>query len=528
MEMIRLSCFIAITLVLGSMLLTGQAGDRLVVGFVLDGPWERNQEFRSVFETNIARELGNSRVHFPSEKRRAGRWTRPSVANALNLLLDDPEVDLVITLGVLSSHEALERRTLPKPVIAARVVGSRVLDLPSQDSPRGRVSGVSNLSYITIGDLDLFRSIAKFQEIRRFRKVSLLLSDAFRDLAPNLEQLIQQELARAGIRDSQILFVRTSIASAVASLSRQSEAVIITLLPQLDTADHATLLGAFQQMNLPVFSAGGRTLVQLGALAGWGPADAVDQVAGRVASNLKRIVEGEKAESLPVRLNVQPQLAINLETAATFGISPQPGWQDAMLVMETIGAGATAPSMAAMTPVQQASANRLRPPSEITRSQVDILEDIRRRIFGLRDFSAFDAINPKVVGNGRVVLLGYVFRPTLRTEAERVVSTIKGVRQVDNQLEVLPASDRDNKIRVRVFGAVYGHPALKSYNPGSGEAGVDSKSLPRGPHPILILVKNGNVALIGQVSSSDHRKTAEVQARSISGVYSVENYLKVG
>lgn len=526
-----IGCLIAASMTLGFSHLTGRGEDSTVIGFVLDGPWERNQEVRRLFEVTIANELGASHVQFPSSKRLAGGWTRTSVAKALSQLLNDPEVDLVITLGVLSSHEALGRKALKKPVIAARVVGAGVLDAPGKDLPSGRVSGVTNLSYVTLGDLDLEQSLKKFRELRRFQKVTFLLSSSFRDLSPNLEQLIRKELARGGVRDSQILFVGTSIVSTIASLSPESEAVIVTLLPQLDTEDHATLLGAFQRMRLPVFSAGGRTLVQLGALAGWGPADAVDQIATRVASNARRILSGENAADLPVELDVKPQLAINLETAASFGISPRAGWQNAMLVMKTTGAGVSAPSMSGITPSAQ-PVDRPTQPSEIRRSQTMILADIRRRIFQLRDFSAFDAINPKVVGTGDVVLLGYVFKPTLKKEAERVVATIKGVQGVDNQLEVLPASQRDNNLRVGVFAAVYGHPELKSYHPGNSETvheiGLDIKSLPRGPHPILILVKNGNVALIGQVSSIAHRQKAEIQARSVAGVASVENYLKVG
>jgi osmotically-inducible protein OsmY len=328
--------------------------------------------------------------------------------------------------------------------------------------------------------------------------------------------------------------VKDSIATTIASISRNSDAVIITLLPQLDPEDYATLLGALGRMNLPVFSVGGRTLVQLGALAGWGPADALDQVAERVASNVDRITTGSKAEELPVELNIQPQLAINLQTAEAYGVSPQAGWQDAMLVMETIRAGASAPSMTGITklPSRPPLAPTPRPsPTQVRRTQAEILTDIRRRIFQLRDFSAFDAINPKVVGDGNVILLGFAFRPRLKSEAERVVSSISGVNRVDNRIEILPSSRRDDSIRVGVFQAIYDHPSLRSYSPGthgSTPVGLEANSLPRGPHPILVLVRNGNVALLGQVSSNSHRKTAEKQARTVTGIVSLENYLKIG
>ena len=519
-------------LIFACALISASAQDAKTIGFLLDGPWERNQEARNLVETRIERAVGPERVQFPSSKRLSGNWTRASVAAALDQLLADPEVDLVITLGMLSSHEAVARSSLPKPVIAARVVGSRVLDIPGETSERGRVSGVSNLSYITLGDLDLNRSMREFQKIRRSRRVTILVSKAFEDLAPNLESLIQQELARGGIQEAQVLFVGSSIASAVANLSKQSDAVLMTLLPQLDTDDYSSLLSAFGRMNLPVFSVGGRLLVQLGALAGWGPADAADEIASRIASNAAQILGGSEAGSLPVELKVNPQLAINIETANAFGIPARDSWQNAMLVMETLGSGAPAPSMAGMTTRTAPTVTRPRTSSEIRRDQARISSEIRRRIFGLRDFSAFDAINPRIAADGRVVLLGYTIKPSVRSDAEQTIRAIDGVTGVDNQIEVLPASRRDNDLRVGVFTAIYGHQTLKKYLPGrtasAGTVGVDSRSLPRGPHPILILVRNGNVALIGQVSSGSHRQIAEKEARKVAGVTSIENYLKVG
>ncbi|MGW8179553.1 MAG: ABC transporter substrate binding protein, partial [bacterium] len=318
-----ISYLLGISLMLGISTILVRGDDKTIVGFVLDGTWERNAEVRQLLERKIASRLGQSKVGFPSSKRLSGNWTRKAASDALDQLLNDPEVDLVVTLGLLSSHEAVGRESPAKPVIASRVVSSQLLELPARDSASGRISGVRNLTYITLGDLDLNRSIKQFQSLKPFRKMTFLTSQAFRDLSPDLEQLIQKELARAGVQQTQVIFVRSSIATAIASLSRESEAVVVTFLPQLDPEDYSTLLGALGTMRLPVFSVGGRTLVQLGALAGWGPVDATDRIAERVAWNVQRIVNGEKAENLPVELNIEPQLAINMETAGRFGISPQ-------------------------------------------------------------------------------------------------------------------------------------------------------------------------------------------------------------
>jgi hypothetical protein len=154
----------------------------------------------------------------------------------------------------------------------------------------------------------------------------------------------------------------------------------------------------------------------------------------------------------------------------------------------------------------------------------------------LRNFCAFDAVSPKLVGTDEVILLGYVYKPGLRRDLETAVDSVKRIEIVANQIEVLPPSLDDDEIRVGVFRAIYGHPTLKQYLPKGSKAGafgdniavsVDGEFFPRGPHPIQILVKGGDVALIGRVSSASHRKTADTQAKLVPGVNSVETYLRV-
>ncbi len=521
-------------------LLFAPAQAQTTIGFVLDGPWERNQEARRLIEAGIEEALGNPRVAFPAAKRVTGSWTRTSVASAFNRLIEDPDVDLVITLGLLSSHEAVLRGPMPKPVIASRVIGSEILDIPSKDSNVGRVSGVQNLTYITVEDLDLRQSITEFQKFGRFTKASILVSEAFRDLAPNLEGILQEELAKSGVSTSQVVFVGSSVVPALSAIAPSTQAVILTLLPQLDLEDYASLLGVLRNRRLPVYSVGGNIFAQLGALAGWGPADSVDEFAARIASNVVRIIDGDEAGELPVELSVKPRLAINVETAGVLGIGLSDEWQDALLVFNTLDLGTGSPSMMGMSDQVPTAAPRVSPQrltqEQIKREQAKTAAEIRKRIFKLRNFSAFDAVSPKLVGVDEIVLLGYVYKPGLKRDLENAVGSIKRIDTVDNQIEVLPPSQNDDEIRVGVFRAIYGHPSLSRYLPKSSKAGafegsvavsVDGEFFPRGPHPIQILVKRGDVALIGRVSSASHRQIADTQAKSVPGVSSVETYLRV-
>jgi hyperosmotically inducible periplasmic protein len=88
---------------------------------------------------------------------------------------------------------------------------------------------------------------------------------------------------------------------------------------------------------------------------------------------------------------------------------------------------------------------------EVPQQAVDrIQKEVRHEILMLPYFDVFDNITFKVEGYD-VTLSGQVIRPTLKTDAERVVKSIEGVEKVDNQIEVLPVSPNDDRIRIRAL-----------------------------------------------------------------------------
>ena len=128
-------------------------------------------------------------------------------------------------------------------------------------------------------------------------------------------------------------------------------------------------------------------------------------------------------------------------------------------------------------------------------------------------FGVFDDIAFKVDGY-TVTLLGQVARPSLKSDAENVVKHIEGVEKVDNQIEVLPASPLDDRLRLELYRAIYGYPALEKY-----ALGVQK--------PIRILVKNGHVTLEGFVDNEGDKNFAGMRANGVPGIFSVTNNLQV-
>jgi hyperosmotically inducible periplasmic protein len=147
------------------------------------------------------------------------------------------------------------------------------------------------------------------------------------------------------------------------------------------------------------------------------------------------------------------------------------------------------------------------------KSQERITKEVGHELRMLPYFTVFDNLAYKVNGY-TVTLLGQVVRPTLKSDAENVVKHIEGVENVDNQIEVLPASPMDDGLRIRLYRAIYAYPALEKY-----ALGVQK--------PIRIIVKNGNVTLEGVVDNGGDKTFAGIRANSVSGIFSVTNNLQV-
>ncbi len=167
----------------------------------------------------------------------------------------------------------------------------------------------------------------------------------------------------------------------------------------------------------------------------------------------------------------------------------------------------TAPNTQSASPVTQNA--------PLSQKGIDrIIKEVRHELVMLPFYGVFDNLAYKVSPDGTVTLLGQVSRPTLKSDSENVVKRIEGVERVDNQIKVLPVSPNDDRIRRAVYRAIYGNEVLSQYA---------LRAVP----PIHIIVENGNVTLEGVVARQMDKQIAEIQAKSVPGVFSVTNNLKV-
>jgi osmotically-inducible protein OsmY len=165
---------------------------------------------------------------------------------------------------------------------------------------------------------------------------------------------------------------------------------------------------------------------------------------------------------------------------------------------------------------------------ETTQSVQRALE--RLPYYGVFDFMAFN------VDRGTVTLTGYAYHGSLKSAAESATRRVSGVDEIANRVELLPASQNDDRIRWATFYRIYSDAFLSRYAPGGPDQIrrelYDSRRFPGmhqplGMYAIHIVVRNGHTTLFGVVDNKGDRQIAETRAREVTGVFSVENEIEV-
>lgn len=150
-------------------------------------------------------------------------------------------------------------------------------------------------------------------------------------------------------------------------------------------------------------------------------------------------------------------------------------------------------------------------------AQVDarLVKRIRHELATLPYYGVYDWLEFELRPDNTVVLRGQVVRPTTKSDAEARVKDIDGVKGVINEIEVLPLSPQDDRLRTALYRTLY--------NWDSPLFRYATQSIPS----IHIIVKNGRATLKGIVDSKGDAQMAYMRARGVPGLFDVKSDLVV-
>jgi hyperosmotically inducible protein len=144
-----------------------------------------------------------------------------------------------------------------------------------------------------------------------------------------------------------------------------------------------------------------------------------------------------------------------------------------------------------------------------------IAKEVRHELLMLPWYSLFDDLEFSVQGR-TVTLSGSLTseHAVTKKDAENVVKRIEGVEKVINNIEVLPPSPLDTRVREQAYETLSRTGGLSRY---FWEAAPS----------IHIIVKNQRITLKGYVNSEGDKNMANIAASGIPGVFEVTNELRV-
>jgi outer membrane protein len=290
------------------------------VAVVTDGDAGRAVFSAAAVEREIANVAGaDTQIVLPADKRFVGDWSLPGAEAALDRALADREVDVVLTLGILSSQQAARRVTLSKPVIAPLVIDPILQGYPLAEGRSAR----HNFTYVAD-----FQSVANevraFHDIVGFKYVVALVDQSLLAALPALSTKAADLATALNVRIG-IVRVGDDVGAALASIPEGVDAVYVTPL-RFNDAQVRELARGLAQRKLATFSVVGRSEVEAGLLMTTGGAERdIDRLARRVAIMIQRIAQGEDPAKFDVGFPTSQRLVVNMQTARDIGFSPR--WQ---------------------------------------------------------------------------------------------------------------------------------------------------------------------------------------------------------
>jgi ABC-type uncharacterized transport system substrate-binding protein len=289
------------------------------IGIIKDGTNQREilaleQIKREIVNLN----KGEFAIDFPTDKVINANWQLDKIRAGIKTLSQDKSIDLIITAGLLSSHEAAHFKVLRKPVIATMVADRELQKLPYKKG----VSHKTNYTYIHTSR-SVEQDIRQFFQLKPFKNLIIPADRIILEALPSLRTItsqIQKEL------DFNITFlpVIDSLENTLAQIPDNADAVYLPPLARFDNQSLQAFSKGLIQKKLPSFSLLGRTELDLGFMATLNgrKMDSL-RFSRRIALMVQSILLGTDPAKLKVDLDHPPKLAINMRTAKAIGYSPK-------------------------------------------------------------------------------------------------------------------------------------------------------------------------------------------------------------
>ena len=246
-------------------------------------------------------------------------WSASDYSKQLNRIYRNPNIDMVLVMGVAANQVVVKRDSFPKPTFLPFVLERELIKAPFKkiDGSNNGVSNKRNLSYLTYTD-QFFDSLSALKKVVNFTDIAIIGDQVLFKALPNDflgNASVDGELSISvvehdGVDDDLLVKIRAS-----------TDAVMIGYLPRMSDNKINRLVESLTEKGIPTFSYLEEGLVEQGLLATPLNGTVYLFTARRNALNMQAVMFGEPASQQPVVVETKAKLTINENTASRLGIA---------------------------------------------------------------------------------------------------------------------------------------------------------------------------------------------------------------
>ena len=254
-------------------------------------------------------------VSIPSRYIADGRWSKKNIYKKFEDLMNNPNVDIIVTMGPVSSDLAIKKSFLKKPVLAPFIYNGKMQ----------RGSKVSKkLSYIeSFSDFD--SNLKTFKMVTGAKQVSFFVSSYILKYLPFVKQDIISRAAKLNIDSIVTAVSEKNAVNLVSRMPKNIEGIFLTPLLNLKKKTLNKMINQINEKGIPSYSFLGKDEVERGTLCSLYAESNNNQLTRKIALHIQRIFLGDTPSRLSSRFNRVEKLVINMDTVEKIGF--RPSWQ---------------------------------------------------------------------------------------------------------------------------------------------------------------------------------------------------------
>ncbi len=316
MSSLRLKCSLLLLLFLSAGLAYPQP-ETVRIGYVSGGPYYYYQECWDRFKKEMKIMAGSDfQVLYPAESQLVDNWDPKVIVSNCRKLLADPEVDIIVGMGLRITAFFAAQTDLPKPVVLFGTMDIEMAGLETEDG----LSTVKNLTF-QVQREKIADELAKIKQLAEDKVVSVLVDPTALAAIPDAEERAD-ELARQARLKHRFVAASDTVEETLEQLPPDTEFIYLTPSHFFNTREEIEeLVEGLNRKKIPTFALEGAPVVEMGALAGLFRSD-VAKIAKNNALKVYEIIKGEPPERQSVYFRDKEDFTINMATARRIGYYP--------------------------------------------------------------------------------------------------------------------------------------------------------------------------------------------------------------